>query len=218
LPLPRNGIVPLPADRAGRYLEALGNAANFALGNRYFLALMMRAALAAECGEPAAQPLYDAPHNLLWRHDDGRVVHRKGAAPAGGHAEMAGGPYEAWGEPVIVPGSMGAASHVLRGRGEPRALATACHGAGRRLSRGAAARADDAELEAFLREFRVVTPVDHRDPAVRRRTDVLAAWRHDLKQEAPWAYKDAGPVVSSLERADVARPVAELRPLLTVKG
>lgn len=218
VPLPRNGIVPLPADRAGRYLEALGNAANFALGNRYFLALMMRAALAAECGEPAAQPLYDAPHNLLWRHDDGRVVHRKGAAPAGGHAEMAGGPYEAWGEPVIVPGSMGAASHVLRGRGEPRALATACHGAGRRLSRGAAARADDAELEAFLREFRVVTPVDHRDPAVRRRTDVLAAWRRDLKQEAPWAYKDAGPVVSSLERADVARPVAELRPLLTVKG
>jgi len=46
----------------------------------------------------------------------------------------------------------------------------------------------------------------------------MAAWRRDLKQEAPWAYKDIGPVVSSLHRAGVAEPVVELRPLLTVKG
>ncbi|GAA1886586.1 hypothetical protein GCM10009736_63300 [Actinomadura bangladeshensis] len=46
----------------------------------------------------------------------------------------------------------------------------------------------------------------------------LAAWRRDLKQEAPWAYKDIGPVVSSLLGGGVATPVAELRPLLTVKG
>lgn len=51
-----------------------------------------------------------------------------------------------------------------------------------------------------------------------RRADVMAAWRRDLKQEAPWVYKDIGPVVSSLERAGVADPVVELRPLLTVKG
>lgn len=46
----------------------------------------------------------------------------------------------------------------------------------------------------------------------------MAAWRRDLKQEAPWAYKDIGPVVSSLRGGGVATPVAELRPLLTVKG
>ncbi|POM22552.1 hypothetical protein BTM25_55020 [Actinomadura rubteroloni] len=47
---------------------------------------------------------------------------------------------------------------------------------------------------------------------------MLAAWRRDLKQEAPWVYKDIGPVVSSLDRGGVAVPVVELRPLLTVNG
>lgn len=131
---------------------------------------------------------------------------------------MTGGPYAMWGEPVIVPGSMGASSYLLRRHGNPRTLASACHGAGRRVPRGAAARASDEELDAFLREFRVVTPLDHRDPTVARRGDVMAAWRRDLKEEAPWAYKDIGPVVSGLHAGAVAAPVAELRPLLTVKG
>ncbi|RAY11118.1 RtcB family protein [Actinomadura craniellae] len=226
LPRPRNKILPFlpgadpdaPASRAlRRYLDAFGNAANFALGNRFFLSLMMRRGLAAECGDPAARVVYDAPHNLFWQ-DGARTVHRKGATPAGGYAATAGGPYAMWGEPVIVPGSMGAASFVLRGLGNARTLASACHGAGRRVPRGATARAGDAELDAFLREFRVVTPLDPGDPAVARRRDVIAAWRRDLKQEAPWAYKDIGPVVSSLRAAEVAEPVAELRPLLTVKG
>ncbi|MBW8487647.1 RtcB family protein [Actinomadura parmotrematis] len=222
LPRPANGVLPFlldertaPARR--RYLDAFGNAANFAAGNRFFLALTMRAGLAAECGDLEARLLYDAPHNLFWPDGD-RVVHRKGATPAGGHAAVRGGPYAPWGEPVIVPGSMGAASYVLRGHGDPRTLASACHGAGRRVPRGAAARGGDAELDAFLAEFRVVTPLDHRDPVVARRGDVMAAWRRDLNQEAPWAYKDVGPVVESLRAGGVAAPVAELRPLLTVKG
>jgi tRNA-splicing ligase RtcB len=221
LPAPENGIFPFLLDERSEaarrhYLDAFGNAANFAAGNRFFLALMMRSALASACGETSARLLYDAPHNLFWAGDDGRVVHRKGATPAGGFAET--GPYGMWGEPVIVPGSMGAASFVLRGHGNPRTLASACHGAGRRLPRGASAKGGDAELDAFLREFRVVTPLDHRDPAVSRRRDIMTAWRRDLKQEAPWAYKDIGPVVSSLRGGGVAEPVAELRPLLTVKG
>lgn len=222
LPMPANGIVPMLLDERSeaarrRYLDAFGNAANFAVGNRFFLSLMMRSGLSAECGELTAHLVYDAPHNLLWQEGDS-VVHRKGATPAGGYEETAGGPYAMWGEPVIVPGSMGAASYVLRGHGNPRSLASACHGAGRRVPRGAASRGGEAELDAFLEEFRVVTPLDHRDPKVTRRADVMAAWRRDLKQEAPWVYKDIGPVVSSLRGAGVADPVVELRPLLTVKG
>ncbi|MFI0352154.1 RtcB family protein [Actinomadura sp. 9N407] len=222
LPRPRNGIMPFllderSADGRRRYLEAFGNAANFAAGNRFFLSLTMRAGLMGACGALDSRLLYDAPHNLFWQ-DGERVVHRKGATPAGGHAETAGGPYAMWGEPVIVPGSMGSASFVLRGQGSRRTLASACHGAGRRVPRGASAQAGDAELDAFLREFRVVTPLDHRDPVVARRADVMAAWRRDLKQEAPWAYKDIGPVVAGLRDGGVAAPVAELRPLLTVKG
>jgi len=223
LPVPDNKIIPILLDERSeaarrRYLDAFGNAANFAVGNRFFLASMLRAGLAAECGELSADLVYDAPHNLLWPGDDGAVVHRKGATPAGGYEETAGGPYAMWGEPVIVPGSMGASSHVLRGHGNPRSLASACHGAGRRVPRGAAARGSEADLDAFLEEFRVVTPLDHRDPNVTRRADVMAAWRRDLKQEAPWVYKDIGPVISSLRAGGVADPVVELRPLLTVKG
>jgi tRNA-splicing ligase RtcB (3'-phosphate/5'-hydroxy nucleic acid ligase) len=241
VPLPDNKIIPMLLDERSararrRYLDAFGNAANFAVGNRYFLALMLRAGLAAVCGEMDGDVVYDAPHNLLWagpgvtggggdggggggaRTPGEEVTHRKGATPAGGHADMAGGPYEMWGEPVIVPGSMGAASYVLRGHGSPRTLASACHGAGRRVPRGRASAGGEAELDAFLRDFRVVTPLDHRDPGVARRSDVMAAWRRDLKQEAPWVYKDIGPVVGTLRLAGVADPVVELRPLLTVKG
>src|SRR4051794_36501185 len=74
------------------------------------------------------------------------------------------------------------------------------------------------EFRRFLEAFRVVTPVDLRRPDVRLRRDIVAKKLADLKQEAPFAYKGIGPVVRTLEQAGVARPVAELSPLLTVKG
>ncbi|RSM57729.1 RNA-splicing ligase RtcB [Actinoplanes sp. ATCC 53533] len=223
VPTPANRILPMLLDERSapqreRYLTAFANAANFALGNRFFMALMLRAGLAGVAGDVTAKLVYDAPHNLLWPGDDGTVVHRKGATPAGGVIDHEHRPPELWGEPVIVPGSMGAPSYLLRGLGNARALGSACHGAGRSIARGAAARGSDADLDAFLREFRVVTPLNHRDPTVAARRDIIEAWRRDLKQEAPWAYKNVGPVVDSLRHAQVAQPVAELQPLLTVKG
>lgn len=223
VPMPHNRILPILLDercapRRQRYLTAFANAANFAIGNRFFLALMLRAGLAGVVGDITSRLVYDAPHNLLWLGEDATVVHRKGATPAGGATSDEHRPAELWGEPVIVPGSMGAPSYLLRGLGNARALSSACHGAGRRIPRGLAAHGGDAELDAFLREFRVVTPLNHRNPAVAARRDVINAWRRDLKQEAPWAYKDVGPVVDSLRLAAVAHPVAELRPVLTVKG
>lgn len=68
-------------------------------------------------------------HNFAWKEDhDGRqvVVHRKGATPAGR------------GVPGIIPGSMGSPGFVVRGKGEPRSLDSASHGAGRAMSRTAA--------------------------------------------------------------------------------
>ncbi|MBU2670244.1 RtcB family protein [Actinoplanes bogorensis] len=211
VPLPSNKILPMLLDEPGaagreRYLTAFANAANFALGNRFFLASMMRTGLTGAVGDLGSRLIYDAPHNLMWPEADGSVLHRKGATPAGAD------------EPVIVPGSMGAPSYLLRGLGNTRALGSACHGAGRSIPRGAASKGSDAELDAFLRDFRVVTPLNHRDPAVARRHDIITAWRRDLKQEAPWAYKEVGPVVDSLRTAGVAQPVAELQPILTVKG
>ena len=219
---PANGIYPLPAgaDAAfARFTTALRNAANFAFGNRFYLSLMMRRGLAAAVGALETRVIYDAPHNLMWPEADGAsFVHRKGATPAGGWEQVAGTAYEHWGEPVIVPGSMGAPSFLLLGAGHAGSLCSACHGAGRLMSRGAAMQVADAELDAFLDAFRIVTPLDPRRPDVRGRRDILAKWRQEVKQEAPFAYKDIAPVIETLRDGGVARPVVELFPLLTVKG
>ena len=111
---------------------------------------------------------------------------------------------------------MGAPSFILRSLGSADALYSACHGAGRALSRGEAQRGRDAELDEFLARFRVVTPVDPRQ--IRGRADLVEAWRAELKQEAPFAYKNIGPVIDTLRGAGVAEPVVELHPILTVKG
>ena len=218
LPWPANGIFPLP-DRSpawGPFFSALHTAAHFAFANRLFLARMARQALEAVLGSAFDFPLvYDTPHNLAWVQDDGRVLHRKGASPAGGHGA---GPDEWFGEPVLVPGSMGSSSWVLEGRGLDEALGSASHGAGRQEHRGAASHHTDAELDRFLAEFRVVTALDPARQDVKRRPEILEAWRRTLKEEAPWAYKPVTPVIETLEGAGIAVPVAELTPLLTVKG
>ncbi len=220
MPMPDNGITVLPlgegcADALAMVRSAIRTASNFAFANRFYLVRMAIQALEAEIGEVGASLLWDAPHNLLWEEADGVVVHRKGSTPARGPEALAGTPFP-WGEPVIVPGSMGAPSFILRSLGNAEALYSACHGAGRALSRGEAQRGNDAELDQFLARFRVVTPVDPR--AIRGRSDLMAAWRQELKQEAPFAYKNIGPVIDTLRGAGVAEPVVELHPLLTVKS
>ena len=67
-----------------------------------------------------------------------------------GYADSVGGPYAIWVSRSPCPGGCGAASYVLRGHGNPRTLAGAGHGAGRRVPRGAASRANGTELDAFV--------------------------------------------------------------------
>ncbi|KAB8142296.1 RtcB family protein [Chloroflexia bacterium SDU3-3] len=219
-PAPPNGIAILPmgqrcAAQRQAARDAIQAAANFAFANRFFLAHMAMRVLQKTVGDVEPRLLWDSPHNLLWEEEGGAVVHRKGSTPARSPEALMATPYP-WGEPVIVPGSMGAPSYILRSLGSADALYSACHGAGRALARGEAQRGHDAELDAFLREFRLVTPVE---PAqLQARADLLAAWRQDVKQEAPFAYKQIGPVIETLRGAQVAEPVVELHPILTVKG
>lgn len=213
---PENGIFPLPeGDRyrtqSEKFWDSLHNAANFAFANRMFLALMALSGMRRVLGDVSCSLLYDAPHNFLWREEiDGKsvVLHRKGACPARGY----------YGEPVLVPGSMGASSFILAGQGNREALFSASHGAGRALSRGAAIHGYDTEFEDFLKRFRVVTPVDFRRVEVKSRRDIVEQKLAELKQEAPFAYKGIGPVIETLVGAKMARPVVELTPLMTVKG
>lgn len=223
---PGHGFYAIPtegphAGLAASYLDALHNAANFAFGNRLMLGLMAIRALSQAVGRRvAARLVYDAPHNLVWEPDSGSgsYLHRKGACPAPGPQPDGMGPFRYTGHPVIIPGSMGASSYVLAGSGCVESLESACHGAGRLLARGKARNVADAEYAVAVAPLRVVTPLDPNSATVRSRRDVLDQYHGRLKEEAPYAYKPIAPVVETVEEADIARRIARLWPLLTIKG
>ncbi len=225
---PENNFYPLPTqgkhqELFERYIDAMNNAANFAFANRLFLGLMVVRALEDVLHKQLdVRLLYDAPHNLIW-HDqvefDGNTsscfVHRKGACPAYGPSLQHDDPFAYTGPPVIVPGSMGDFSYLLAGRGNHNALCSACHGAGRKLSRGQARRGSERGLDQRLR---IVTPLDLDGQMLREHQEIRRRLMERIYEESPHAYKDVTPVVNTIEGADIAGKVACLKPWLTIKS
>jgi tRNA-splicing ligase RtcB len=210
--------VPVTHEAGQRYLGAMAAAANFARANRHVLADGVRGAFELVFGRSARDQglflVYDVAHNLamLEEHEvDGRMrmlcVHRKGATRAlGPGCPDVPEAYRDVGQPVLVPGSMGTASYVLAGvaTGEARSFASACHGAGRAMSRTKAKKVMSGPALAKQLEDQGI---------------VLApAHQRSLSEEAPYAYKDVGEVVRACEGAGLARVVARLRPVGVVKG
>jgi len=198
---------------ADRYANGLANAANVAFVNRFLIGLSAIDALQRTLGRVVEHHLvYDAPHNTIWRH--GEIFrHRKGACPARGVGQLAGSPYQWLGEPVILPGSMGDGTWLLRGKGCKAGLESAAHGAGRRLSR------QDARSQAVIpAELRVVGPLDLNSPTLRGRPDILREVSGRLKEEAPAAYRPIDSVVGPQVEAGLVSRVAKIKPVLTVKG
>ncbi|HEV2449295.1 MAG TPA: RtcB family protein [Thermoplasmata archaeon] len=209
---------PVGSDSGQRYLQAMAASANYAWANRQLITEGTRRAFRnvfPDAGDAASlSVVYDIAHNIakVEEHqvDGGRrrvLVHRKGATrafPAG--REEIPSAYRAFGQPVLIPGDMGTASYVLGGLpgAMERSFGSSCHGAGRRLSRHAAAR-----------EFRydeVTRKLSARGIVVR------SATREGVTQEAPGAYKDVEEVVRVAEGAGLTRRVARLVPLGVVKG
>ena len=139
-----------------------------------------------------ARLVYDAPHNLVFRTRD-ICLHRKGATPAHGPEGT-----DWLGKPVIIPGSMGAKSFIVRGKGNADAFETCSHGAGRAMSRNEAKRrftlADHACATAHVE--------------CRKDEGVL--------DETPGAYKDIDAVMAA--QADLVEIVHTLRQVVCVKG
>jgi tRNA-splicing ligase RtcB len=101
---------------------------------------------------------------------------------------------------------MGTASYVLVGTDESsqRSFGSTCHGAGRRMSRGAAKRIQPGhEVRRELEAIGIV---------------VRCSSNAELAEEAPAAYKDVERVVNVIQTAGLARKVARLRPIGVVKG
>jgi tRNA-splicing ligase RtcB len=223
---PKNGIFVLPKSERYKkewdtFWSLLHNAANFAFANRMFLGLMLYKSLFDELSDFDMKLLYDAPHNYVWEetidNKDG-FIHRKGSCTAKSAEQMVNTPFYSTGEPVMIPGSMGASSYLLAGLGNRDSLFSASHGAGRQLSRGETLKVDDKLFREFLTKFKVINPIDPNRVDLRNRTDILKKWEEELKKEAPYAYKDISPIIQTHVDHNMAQVVAEVEPLLTIKG
>jgi len=204
-----------------RLWSTINNAANFGFANRMFLGLMLQQAI-DEAGISFGMKLvYDSPHNYIWKKQiEGKdyYLHRKGACSALGMEDMADTPFAYYGEPVMIPGSMGSSSYLLKGMGSKEGLWSASHGAGRKQSRGEALQGNDKEFEAFMKQFHIITPIDPDRSDLKGRRDIMKKWEDSIRMEAPYAYKDIDEVVKVHEQHDMAGIVARMEPVLTVKA
>ena len=222
---PDNGIYLIPEagapDSWRRFWSASANAANFGFANRLFLGFMIQDVFTHVLGECGMEQLYDAPHNYIWKKQiagETHYIHRKGACCAGGCEQMEGTEFAYYGEPVMIPGSMGSSSYLLRGLGNPDSLWSASHGAGRKKSRGDAIKGNDEAFRRFMESFHVITPIDPSRNDLKGRADILKKWEDAVRAEAPYAYKDIDEVIAVHTAHDMAVPVARMEPIFTVKA
>ncbi len=205
---------PLRSEVGQRYLGAMRAGINCALANRQIITHLTREAFAEVLPQARLELLYDVSHNTCKEEEhpvEGRrrrlFVHRKGATRAWGpgHPGLPA-PFDRTGQPVLIGGTMGTASYVLAGlpQSEARSFSSACHGAGRAMSRHQATRTwKGRELVEELARRGILV----RSPSMR-----------GVAEEAPGAYKDVTAVVDAAEQAGLARKVARLEPLVVIKG
>jgi tRNA-splicing ligase RtcB (3'-phosphate/5'-hydroxy nucleic acid ligase) len=214
LPERELACAPIRSEVGERYLGAMRAGINCALANRQIIGHLAREAFAEVFPRASLPLLFDVSHNTCkveaHQVNGGRrevYVHRKGATRAfgPGHPDLPED-LRAFGQPVLIGGSMGTESWVLVGtpESEARAFSSAVHGAGRAMSRHQAARQwQGRELIDSLRAQGIV---------------IRSHSARGVAEEAPGAYKDVGTVVAAAERAGLARRVARLRPLISIKG
>ena len=212
LPDRQLSCAPASSTEGRDYLAAMACAANFAWANRQRIAHTVRRTAVRVLGVAGegVHTIYDVSHNSAKIETHGGralCVHRKGATRAfgPGHADVPEA-YQPVGQPVFIPGSMGTASWVLVGdeHSETRSWGSACHGAGRTMSRHAAkAQVTGAALRRELEAQGIV---------------VRCPTNAGLAEEAPFAYKDVDRVAAVVEGAKLARRVTRLRPLGVIKG
>ena len=205
---------PINSEVGQRYVGAMRAAINCALANREILGHYARRVFAHYFPNCDLNLLFDVSHNTCKVEPhmvEGKrrelFVHRKGATRAFGPGhESLPDDLRPVGQPVLIGGSMGTGSYILVGDSvaEQKAFASACHGAGRALSRHAALKQwNGRKVVDDLAERGIII----RSPSMR-----------GVAEEAPGAYKDVAAVVAAAEQAGLARRVARLRPLICIKG
>ncbi len=232
--LPDKDLAAAPAgsELADDYYGAMCAAINFAWVNRQLITHAVRETF-ADVFDTSWQALemdllYDVAHNIAKKEshevyvtedgyslygDGGRVqrdlyVHRKGATRAfpAGHPDVPKA-YRDVGQPIIIPGSMGAGSYILKGGAQSlsRSFGSTAHGAGRLMSRTQAKREyGGGEVQADLREQNEIY--------------VKAASGETIAEEAPGVYKDVDEVVGVSHALGIGDLVVRTFPIANIKG
>jgi tRNA-splicing ligase RtcB (3'-phosphate/5'-hydroxy nucleic acid ligase) len=205
--LPDSQLVcaPTTSKEGQDYFKAMKCGVNYAFANRLIMSHWVRETFEEvfnkKWKDMDMETIYGIAHNIckLEEHEiDGKkkkvYVHRKGATRSFP------------GTPVLIAGSMGTASYILKGTEEAmkKSFGSTCHGAGRAMSRNAAIRnfrGDSIKKELASRGIisQSTTP------------KVLA-------EEAPLAYKDIEGVIESVHKAGISLKVARMIPMGVIKG
>ena len=209
---------PAKSREAQNYYKAMACATNYAWTNRQIITHWIREVFEKvfkmDSDALGMDLIYDVAHNVakLETHAIDGIkkkvfVHRKGATRAFGpeHADLPK-KYKKYGQPVLIPGSMGTPSYILHGTNASMDLTfgSACHGAGRVMSRSAAKRQfRGTDIEKRLGKLGIIARATH--PSV-------------IAEEAPEVYKSSSSVVNVVHELGIAKKVTQVIPMGVIKG
>lgn len=207
---------PFKSPEGVEYFTAVNCGINCAFANRQALTHLTRQAFNHALGikEEEIKVFYDIGHNTVKveKHkikgeEKKLLIHRKGSTRAFG-PEMDEIPvkYRSIGQPVLVGGTMGTHSFILHGTdlGMQETWGSACHGAGRAMSR--------IEAKRKWRADNLVRELAGKGIIIKGRS------KAGLAEEAPGSYKDVDRVVNVMHNTGIAMKVAKVKPLIVVKG
>ncbi|MDD5153124.1 MAG: RtcB family protein [Desulfovibrionales bacterium] len=205
---------PINSPEGKRYFGAVGAGINCALANRQVISHLTREAVAEIIPQAKLKMLFDVSHNTCKVEEHviaGKkrrlYVHRKGSTRAfgPGRPEIPAR-FRSIGQPVFIGGTMGTCSFILVGTefGTEQAFGSACHGAGRSMSRKRATKT--------WRGDKIIKDLSAKGIIIRTRS------YRGVAEEAPGAYKDVVEVVNAAHQAGLAKKVAMVKPLACVKG
>ena len=205
---------PIDSPEGRRYFSAVCAGINCALANRQVISHLVREVFFEVIPQAKISILYDVSHNTckVEEHEIGGkkkrlYIHRKGSTRAFGPGRKEiPEEYRGTGQPVLIGGTMGTCSYILIGtaQGMRFAFGSACHGAGRALSRKQAKKRWRGEA--------LIKDLASKGIIVKAHSYAGAA------EEAPGAYKDVTSVVEATHRAGLAKKVAMAKPLACIKG
>ena len=205
---------PFNSELGQKYYRAMCCAVNYAFCNRQMITYWIREILKQFFPNAELNLIYDVAHNIAKIEEhviDGKkekvCIHRKGATRAFGPGRKdIPEVYRKYGQPILIPGSMGTYSYILVGskKAEEISFASTCHGAGRVMSRHSA-----------LKEFRGEQV--KKDLADKNIEVKAGSWK-GLAEEAPGVYKDINEVVRVSHELGIGNLVVKLKPLGVIKG